>query len=311
MWTSKGSRFLQVAILIVATVHLTGMALVKFGKFHIHPGDPKLDNSSAIHRLPECIVIGVRKGGTRALLDMINLHSQVKIAKAEVHFFDIETNFYLGLDWYRTQMPKTMPGELAIEKSPSYFVTESVPQRIFDMNPQILLLLVLRDPVTRLISDYTQIMHNHLERGRPFRSFEELVFFPNKSVNTGYEAVAKSIYVQYIHRWMHFFPKNQIHIVNGDRLIHKPWHELRKVEQFLGLPFQIEKNDFYFNSTKGFHCLKKKTNSNPELHCLTKSKGRVHPNITDEAKTRLRKFYAQFNYDLYNVVDRDFGWPEE
>ena len=27
--------------------------------------------------LPQCIVIGVRKGGTRALIDMIDLHSKV------------------------------------------------------------------------------------------------------------------------------------------------------------------------------------------------------------------------------------------
>lgn len=35
-------------------------------------------------RLPGVIIIGVRKGGTRALLEMLNLHPNVEVAKAEV-----------------------------------------------------------------------------------------------------------------------------------------------------------------------------------------------------------------------------------
>lgn len=36
-------------------------------------------------RLPGAIIIGVRKGGTRALLEMLNLHPDVEVAKAEVN----------------------------------------------------------------------------------------------------------------------------------------------------------------------------------------------------------------------------------
>lgn len=35
-------------------------------------------------RLPGAIIIGVRKGGTRALLEMLNLHPDVEVAKEEV-----------------------------------------------------------------------------------------------------------------------------------------------------------------------------------------------------------------------------------
>lgn len=35
-------------------------------------------------RLPGAIIIGVRKGGTRALLEMLNVHPDVEVAKAEV-----------------------------------------------------------------------------------------------------------------------------------------------------------------------------------------------------------------------------------
>jgi hypothetical protein len=40
---------------------------------------------------PTCT--GVRKGGTRALLEMLSLHPRIRVAPQEVHFFDNETNY--------------------------------------------------------------------------------------------------------------------------------------------------------------------------------------------------------------------------
>ena len=61
----------------------------------------RLNTGNRIKRLPGCIMIGVRKGGTRALLDMLNLHSSIRAANFEVHFFDNDTNYHKGLNWYR------------------------------------------------------------------------------------------------------------------------------------------------------------------------------------------------------------------
>lgn len=50
-------------------------------------------------KLPDALVIGVKKGGTRALLEFIRLHPDVRAAGSEVHFFD---KFYeKGFQWYR------------------------------------------------------------------------------------------------------------------------------------------------------------------------------------------------------------------
>ncbi len=279
-----------------------------------------------MRRLPGGIIIGVRKGGTRALLDMVGLHSRVRPARSEVHFFDVDENYERGLEWYRAQMPPLDAGvegqtqQVAVEKTPSYFNTESVPARVKLMEAGMLLLVVVRDPVTRLISDYTQIMHNHMERGLTPRSFEEMVFVGGGSgasngsssvtqVNTRYDAVGKSMYDVHMRRWLRYFPLSQIHVVNGDRLIRKPWQELNKVEHFLGLEREITRDLFYFNNTKGFHCVRRRQGE--KERCLTKSKGRQHPDVSREAVSRLRRFYASHNYDFYNLVGHDFGWPEE
>ncbi len=262
-------------------------------------------------KLPKCLLIGVRKGGTRALLDMLNLHSRIKISNLEVHFFDNDTNYARGLTWYRAQMPTTRAslGEIAIEKSPSYFVTPTVPKRVHDMDSQIKLLLIVRDPLTRLVSDYTQILANHKEKDLVFKPFESLAFNPDGSVNRNYDALARSLYVHFMQRWLDYFPLSQIHVVNGDRLIKKPWHELNRVERFLGLESEIKRQHFFFNSTKGFHCIHKTTDD--EGHCLAKSKGRPHPNISLEAAHKLRSFFRPYNYRFYDLVGQDFGWPDE
>lgn len=79
-----------------------------------------------------------------------------------------------GLSWYRTHMPPTIDGQLTMEKTPSYFVTREVPARVHRMNAAVRLLVVVRDPVTRAISDYTQAASKKPD----MRRFEDLAF-PN------------------------------------------------------------------------------------------------------------------------------------
>ncbi|ENN75589.1 hypothetical protein YQE_07855, partial [Dendroctonus ponderosae] len=91
--------------------------------------------------------LGVKKGGTRALLEFIRIHPDVRAAGSEVHFFD--KNYHRGFQWYRSHMPPTLEGQLTIEKTPSYFITKEAPRRVQMMNPSTKLLVVVRDPVTR------------------------------------------------------------------------------------------------------------------------------------------------------------------
>lgn len=65
----------------------------------------------------------------------ISLIRSVRAAGCEVHFFD--RHYPFGLNWYRKKMPPTITGQLTMEKTPSYFVTSSVPARVHKMNPKI------------------------------------------------------------------------------------------------------------------------------------------------------------------------------
>ncbi|VDK89538.1 unnamed protein product, partial [Litomosoides sigmodontis] len=58
------------------------------------------DTTVAVERrFPQAIIIGVKKAGTRALLEFLRLNPIIKAPGPEVHFFD--KNFDKGFDWYR------------------------------------------------------------------------------------------------------------------------------------------------------------------------------------------------------------------
>ncbi|CAH1403152.1 unnamed protein product [Nezara viridula] len=103
------------------------------------------------------------------------------------------------------------------------------------------------------------------------------------------------------------FPRNQLLVVNGDRLIEDPVSELEKIESFLGLEHRIGRHNFYFNRTKGFYCLRNDTADK----CLRESKGRRHPRVDPKVLTKLRRFYVEHNQKFYELVGEDLGWPEK
>ena len=202
-------------------------------------------------------------------------------------------------------MPPTIDGQMTIEKTPSYFVTREVPKRIFNMSRDMKLIVVVRNPVTRAISDYTQSFSK-----RPYiKSFEQRAFIDNTTrlVNTKWGAVKIGVYAKHLERWLRYFPLDQFHFVSGERLISNPAGEMAKVQKFLGLKQIITDKHFYLYGSRGFPCLKKpEGSSNP--HCLGKSKGRRHPYVDPGVIQRLTDFYRPFNLKFYQMVGQDFGW---
>ena len=155
-------------------------------------------------------ITGVRKGGTRALLEMLTLHPSIRMAAQEVHFFDNETNYARGYSWYLNQMPNLGPKQMAVEKSPSYLVTPGVAERIRAMDPSVHLLMIVREPVTRLVSDFTQITFNRLEKGLQTRTFDETIIRSDGTVNVDYYGVDTGLYSSHLERWYQHFPREQV-----------------------------------------------------------------------------------------------------
>ncbi|KAK1802889.1 hypothetical protein P4O66_021425 [Electrophorus voltai] len=208
-----------------------------------------------------------------------------------------------GMSW--NIMPRTLEGQITMEKTPSYFVTREAPRRVYAMSRHTKLIVVVRDPVTRAISDYTQT----LSKSPSLPSFQDLVFRNSSTglIDTAWSAVRIGIYAKHLENWLRFFPLSRLLFVSGERLVTDPAGEMGHVQDFLGLKRVVTNKHFYFNQTKGFPCLKKpEGGSRPR--CLGKSKGRAHPHIPAEVLLRLRDFYRPFNLKFYQMTGQDFGW---
>uniref|UniRef100_A0A3Q3L2E1 Sulfotransferase n=1 Tax=Mastacembelus armatus TaxID=205130 RepID=A0A3Q3L2E1_9TELE len=269
-------------------------------------GQNKASSSSGSHwtdKLPNALIVGVKKGGTRAVLEFIRIHPDVRALGTEPHFFD--RNYDRGMDWYRGLMPRTLDSQITLEKTPSYFVTREAPRRISSMSHETKLIVVVRNPVTRAISDYTQT----LSKKPDIPTFEELAF-KNRSlglVDTSWNAIRIGMYILHLENWLQYFRLSQMHFVSGERLITDPAGEMGRVQDFLGLKRIITDKHFYFNRTKGFPCLKKPESSS-QPRCLGKSKGRTHVQIDQEVIDQLQEFYRPFNIKFYETVGQDFKW---
>lgn len=260
-------------------------------------------------RLPQCLIIGVRKAGTRALLTYLNIHPDIVTKGKEMHFFDDESINHLSnesLEMYRKEMPYSFDHQLTIEKTPAYFTEPDVPERVYRMNNSIRLLLILREPIERTLSDYLQITEGKLAKNKEVSSFEEHVFDRNGSINRSYKGISRSVYHKHLRRWLEFFTLDQIFIVDSNQLITNPAEVTYQIEDFLGLAHEIKPSYFYFNKTKGFYCIQ----TDSQHKCLADSKGRKHPPLDAETRYKLKRFFRPHNEKLYNMLDRDFGWDD-
>ncbi|XP_076122862.1 heparan sulfate glucosamine 3-O-sulfotransferase 3B1-like [Alosa pseudoharengus] len=261
---------------------------------------------TATRRLPQALIIGVKKGGTRALLEFLRLHPDVRAAGSEPHFFD--RHYDRGLDWYMSLMPKALEGQIVMEKTPRYFVSVDSPARVHAMSHKVKLIIVVRDPITRAISDYAQIV----SKTPGVASFKTLCFRNGSGgggveVNSQWSPLWIGLYARHLERWLTYFPLAQMHVVHGERLVRDPAGEMARVQDFLGLERIITDKHFYFNQTKGFPCLKKPEGSS-QPHCLGLTKGRAHPQVQEEVIRRLKDFYRPHNLRFYELVGQDFGW---
>ena len=261
-------------------------------------------------RLPNAIIIGVRKGGTRALLEFLKIHPKIKACPVEVHFFDNSKTYQLGLDWYREKMPKSQEDDITIEKTPAYFVTDKVPERLYRMSSTIKLIVIVRDPAERAISDYVQVLFKNHGILPPFEKFITKGK-AEKVLRTSTSTVQIGVYVKHLKRWLEYFPLSQLHFVSGEELTSGPAKELQAVEKFLNIEPFIKEEHFYINQTKRFPCFtslvenKKKKN----WGCLSESKGRPHPSIRDDIRKLLQDYYRPYNEEFYKLVGRNFHWP--
>jgi hypothetical protein len=120
--------------------------------------------------LPGLLLLGAPKCGTTTLAAWWDAHPQGFTApEKEVGFFTVE--WERGLDWYRSRFAAAEPGQVGCDASPGYLYDERALDRIAQVLPDARLVVVLREPVSRVWSHWCYMVALGLEP----RSFEQVL----------------------------------------------------------------------------------------------------------------------------------------
>jgi hypothetical protein len=271
---------------------------------------------------PTFLVIGAQKCGTTWLSDMICQHPEVaKVANKELHFFNRTSNYSKGVEWYQKQFDIKEYTQAVGEYTPNYFWTyndmiqydteiwEDIPKLIHTYNPDLKLIVILRDPVKRAISAFYQ----HIRKGRisPKENLQDAM--------KKYGILSMGYYDIHIKNWLKFFPIENflILIYENDLLDENKINTIKRVFRHIGvsdnfLPTGIydKKNpsgsfleirsQYYFSKFGKLLCL--------FIPGVIKRLKYWDIKISDQEKTILNDIYAIHNLELSKVLSRKLPW---
>src|SRR5258705_166856 len=111
---------------------------------------------SKVERL-DFILAGAQKSGTTALHYFLSRHPDICMGdQQEIHFFDNNAMFVAEPNYEKLHKhyPPIAPSTIAGDCTPSYVYHEPAMQRIWNYNPNIKLLILLRNPVERAFTHW-------------------------------------------------------------------------------------------------------------------------------------------------------------
>ncbi|WP_421702451.1 sulfotransferase family protein [Aliiroseovarius sp.] len=197
------------------------------------------------HAYPDFLVVGMMKAGTTSIHRHLAEHPRViEPIEKELHFFTRDFGARVpqaawGLEYgEQLGLAGCVPqeGYLTGEASPSYI---AVPERIHAFNPNCKIIIALREPVSRAVSQLRQY-HAH-----DFRGAEDgftAQYDTDELANL--DAVIDSTYLPRLKRWFATFPHEQIALVNFEAFTREPQLVMNRLFRWLGLDVKVIREEF-------------------------------------------------------------------
>jgi hypothetical protein len=181
---------------------------------------------SAPSAKPTYVGIGAQKCASTWLHRILAEHPDVFVPEVkEVDFFSYRYDH--GYQWYERGFRSDKPSRARGEISPSYFAEASVPERVARYLPAAKILLSLRDPVERALSNHRhEVRTGHLDG-------PDLSFATGLANNPMY--VEQGLYATHLKNWLRHFPRASILVVLMEDIDSDPLAVCKSVYQFLDL----------------------------------------------------------------------------
>ncbi|CAN5755607.1 hypothetical protein BH23ACT4_BH23ACT4_03050 [soil metagenome] len=261
---------------------------------------------------PDFIVIGCQRGGTSSLYRYLGLHPDISASlRKETEYFTAK--FPEGEAWYRAHFPLDLRHRLAaalgkrrltLEATPDYLVDPRAPARCHDLLPDARIVVMLREPGERALS---QFHHNvrlgletetfdraiELEESRIAHDLVEMVEDPSTSATQfrRFSYLTRGDYAEQLQRWFDHYPRDRFLIVESEDFFSDPDRVLGKVLDFVGA----------------------RRWSPPEFRNYSyMERGAVgHEEVPAALRGVLDERFRQSNKNLRELIDTDLEWLEQ
>jgi hypothetical protein len=192
-----------------------------WGEFPVAP-PPPVGSSVAP---PEFVGVGTQKAGTSWWSTMIFEHPEVSHYPGfpkERHFFDNALTWFDGsrafVDEYARWFPRRS-GQIAGEWTPRYVCDELTMSLLSEAAPRARVLVIFRNPISRLRSGLTHILtRGHMELHWAIS-----------------EQLSRNDYAQQLRRAYRHFPAEQVLVLQFERLVADPRTHIRRTFEHLGI----------------------------------------------------------------------------
>jgi len=170
------------------------------------------------------IGIGGQRCGTTWLFQTLKEHPKCGMSsEKELHYFS--HNYHYGLEWYEKMF--LSENKLNGEFSTSYFYNLKSPKRIFDYNPDMKIILSIRNPIDRFLSH-----HKHeLQKQR----FLNNTVDPYEVLKNNKTYIEYGLYFKALTPWLEYFSNDNIFIIIFDEIISNPKNLLSRLYKFLNI----------------------------------------------------------------------------
>lgn len=171
-------------------------------------------------------------------------------------------NYGKPIEWYHSFFSRSQDHQILGECTPNYFSHNNTAHDIWNYNPNVKIIAILRNPTERAFSAYLYWKQKGILGNI---SFHKLIRSESKTFLLGYGEYAK-----HLSRYFDIFPAENIHISIFEDIHKNPKNFYSKIIKFLGV-------DAVFNS----NLLHKKTNGSKESiipylnHLLYKLKHKI------------------------------------
>ncbi|XP_071476364.1 heparan sulfate glucosamine 3-O-sulfotransferase 2-like [Diadema antillarum] len=272
-------------------------------------------------RLPQVIgLIGGKRDDATELFFLLSGHPALVTDQSFPKSKPLSISSIGGdVEQYKKSMPVSSKFQLTMDISPDYFFEENAPRVFRDIYKGMKFVVVLSDPVVRVIDEYRHVISQQggtkervtLAPGLPLTYFindtlESSVISPEGIVFADNALVSSGMYDLFLERWLVSFPADQFFVVENKAFNRDPLPHLRRLERFLGLPKFFEASSIYFDDKRMVHC-----RQTPERTCPPKKENRKDQtdiNVSAHTTRLLREFYQPHTIRLEQMLGQRFSW---